>query len=249
MSRVETFAEEKGLTEHIALLKRGALVAQDPNGYEDITGPEALSEEEKTALRVEVEHKWRLPMRLYLTIATCSIGAAVQGWDQTGTNGANIFFPPLFGIGSNSTRDRYLLGLVNAGPYIGSAFLGCWLSDPINNWIGRRGVIFFSAHFCLWPVIGQAFCNNWEQLLICRLLMGIGMGVKASTVPIYAAENSPAAIRGALVMSWREFSPSPPFSEYGTDNKNQKCGRPSASCSGPPSIWLCLAQRTTGGSC
>lgn len=37
--------------------------------------------------------------------------------------------------------------------------------------------------------------------------MGIGMGVKASTVPIYAAENSPPAIRGALVMSWRELTP------------------------------------------
>jgi len=29
------------------------------------------------------------------------------------------------------------------------------------------------------------------------------MGAKASTVPIYAAENSPACIRGALVMSWQ----------------------------------------------
>lgn len=34
--------------------------------------------------------------------------------------------------------------------------------------------------------------------------MGIGMGAKASTVPIYAAENAPASIRGALVMSWRK---------------------------------------------
>jgi hypothetical protein len=33
--------------------------------------------------------------------------------------------------------------------------------------------------------------------------MGIGMGAKASTVPIYAAENSPASIRGALVMTWQ----------------------------------------------
>lgn len=33
--------------------------------------------------------------------------------------------------------------------------------------------------------------------------MGIGMGVKASTVPVYAAENSPAPVRGALVMTWQ----------------------------------------------
>jgi hypothetical protein len=208
LSRVEVFTREKGLSEHVEIFRKGALVAQDPNAYEEISGPEALSEEEKAALIKEVEHKWRLPTKLFLTIATCSIGAAVQGWDQTGTNGANIFFPNYYGIGGTSTHDTILVGLVNAGPYIGSAFIGCWLSDPINNWIGRRGVIFVSAHFCLWPVIGSAFCQTWPQQLVCRLLMGIGMGIKASTVPIYAAENSPAAIRGALVMSWREFATS-----------------------------------------
>ena len=36
--------------------------------------------------------------------------------------------------------------------------------------------------------------------------MGIGMGVKASTVPIYAAENAPASVRGALVMSWQMWT-------------------------------------------
>ncbi|KAL2163599.1 hypothetical protein VTH06DRAFT_5657, partial [Thermothelomyces fergusii] len=202
MSRVHTFAEEKGLMEHIDLLRKGALVAQDPGNFENIDGDEALTEEEKDALRNEINHKWRLPARLFLTIITCSIGAAVQGWDQTGTNGANIFFPDVYGIGSDSTHDTILVGLLNAGPYIGSAFIGCWLSDPINNYFGRRGVIFISAHFCIWPVIGSAFCHTWPQQLACRLLMGIGMGVKASTVPIYAAENSPAVIRGALVMSW-----------------------------------------------
>ncbi|KAG7284012.1 hypothetical protein NEMBOFW57_010370 [Staphylotrichum longicolle] len=209
ISRVEVFAQEKGLTEHVALLRRGALVAQDPSSFDEIDGPEALNDDEKAALRTEAEHKWRLPMKLYLTIATCSIGAAVQGWDQTGSNGANIFFPTVYGIAEKTTRDTLLVGLINAGPYIGSAFIGCWLSDPINNLLGRRGVIFVSAHFCLWPVIGSAFCHTWEQQLACRILMGIGMGVKASTVPIYAAENSPAAIRGALVMSWP-----PPRSTY-----------------------------------
>ncbi|KAI1452409.1 hypothetical protein F4805DRAFT_29859 [Annulohypoxylon moriforme] len=206
MRDVEAFAHEKNLVEYIPVLRKGALVAQNPNDFEDLDGEEALDEVEKTVLRDEILHRWRMPARLFLTIATCSIGAAVQGWDQTGSNGANIFFPDYYGIGSDSTRDKILVGLINSGPYIGSAFIGCWLSDPINNWIGRRGVIFVSAHFCLWPVIGSAFCHTWGQQLACRLLMGIGMGVKASTVPIYAAENAPASIRGALVMSWQMWT-------------------------------------------
>lgn len=29
------------------------------------------------------------------------------------------------------------------------------------------------------------------------------MGAKASTIPVLAAENSPASIRGSLVMGWQ----------------------------------------------
>lgn len=117
MSDVETFAHEKNLVEHIPFLRKGALVAQDPDNYHNIKGPEELTDDEKRVLRNEVEHKWRMPLKLFLTIATCSIGAAVQGWDQTGSNGATIFFPQHYGI----EHDELLVGLVNAGPYIGSA--------------------------------------------------------------------------------------------------------------------------------
>lgn len=80
---------------------------------------------------------------------------------------------------------------------------GCWLSDPLNNWVGRRGTIFVSAIFCCFSVIGSGFTQNWQQLFITRLLLGIGMGAKASTVPPYCAENTPATIRGGLVMCWQ----------------------------------------------
>jgi hypothetical protein len=61
-------------------------VARDPTNYEDISGPEALDDLEVESLRDEVLHKWRQPFALYMTIVICSIGAAVQGWDQTGTS-------------------------------------------------------------------------------------------------------------------------------------------------------------------
>lgn len=162
-------------------IRKGALVARDPTGYEDITGEEVLDQKEIDALRDEVLHKWRITGQLLLTVITCSIGAIVQGWDQTGTNGATVEFPEAYDIGGESIRDKLLVGLVNAAPYLGTAFFGCWMSDPINNRFGRRGTIFFSANFCLWPVIASSFCNTWQQLLACRLLLGMGMGTKAST--------------------------------------------------------------------
>ncbi|GAO46983.1 sugar transporter [Saitoella complicata NRRL Y-17804] len=208
LRQVERFAEEQNMTDIAPLLQKGALVAQNPPAFEEIA---ELEEFEREALRNETLHKWRQPRALYYTIVMCSLGAAVQGWDQTGSNGANLSFPKEFGIAApvgspNHDRDNWIVGLVNAAPYIASAFCGCWLSDPLNFYFGRRGTIFFSAIFCLLSVIGCAFTQNWVELFICRLLLGIGMGSKASTVPIFAAENSPAAIRGGLVMSWQMWT-------------------------------------------
>uniref|UniRef100_A0A2D3VAC4 Probable polyol transporter 5 n=1 Tax=Ramularia collo-cygni TaxID=112498 RepID=A0A2D3VAC4_9PEZI len=210
MADVEHFAETKGLQSELDLLKKGALVAKDPNNFDAL---EILSQEEKDALRFEIDHKWKHPWPLYFTIVVCSIGAAVQGWDQTGSNGANLSFPLEFGIGNGETpgapnhkRDQWLVGLVNAGPYIGASFIGCWLGDPINNYIGRRGTIFISGVFCLLTPIGGAVSQSWEELFITRILMGIGMGLKGASVPVFAAENSPARIRGALVMSWQMWT-------------------------------------------
>ncbi|KAJ2981384.1 hypothetical protein NUW58_g6702 [Xylaria curta] len=206
LADVEEFAHEHGLDEYVPLLRKGALVAQDPTCFEDIQGAEALDEAEIYALKREITHKWSVPRTLYLTIITCSIGAAVQGWDQEGSNGANLTFPRQFEIGGSSDHDVFLVGLINAAPYVGSALIGCWFSDPLNNYFGRRGTIFISAIFCLLTPIGGAVTQNWEQLLVTRLLLGLGMGIKASTVPIFAAENSPASIRGALTMTWQMWT-------------------------------------------
>lgn len=80
-----------------------------------------------------------------------------------------------------------------------------WLSDPINDLIGRRGAIFLGSIFSLFAPIGQACAQTWPQILVCRILLGLGMGLKEVTVPVFSAENAPTSIRGALTMSWQLF--------------------------------------------
>ncbi|KAJ6044292.1 uncharacterized protein N7446_002488 [Penicillium canescens] len=201
---VEEFAQEFNVTDILPELQKGALVARSPTEFESVPD---LTETELTALRDETLHKWRQPRALYFTIILCSVGAAVQGWDQTGSNGANLSFPDAFGIpetdNPNAYRNQWIVGVVNAAPYIASAVLGCWLSDPCNRILGRRGTIFISSIFCVLAPIGSAVTQTWEQLFATRLLLGLGMGLKASTIPIFCAENTPAVIRGGLVMSWQ----------------------------------------------
>lgn len=152
MANVTKLAEETGLTEHLHVLRQGALVAQDPDNFEAIDGEYALDEGQKDALHQEILHKWRVPKLLYLTIITCSIGAAVQGWDQEGSNGANLSFPLEFGIDGEDDRAVFLVGLINSAPYIGSAFIGCWISDPLNNYLGRKCELFFTILFIDAPI-------------------------------------------------------------------------------------------------
>ncbi|KAL5357683.1 hypothetical protein BJX96DRAFT_145013 [Aspergillus floccosus] len=201
---VEEFASEHGLEESLPLLRKGVLISRDPENYRSVPD---LTEEDLTAIENEVLHKWRQPWSLYFTIILCSIGAAVQGWDQTGSNAANLSFPAQMGIPQTgvpeAARNQWIMGVVNAGPYIASACLGCWLSDPVNDYFGRRGAIFGSAIFCFVAPLGGAFTQTWPQMFVTRLLLGLGMGLKGSTIPIYCAENTPAVIRGGLVMSWQ----------------------------------------------
>ena len=81
-----------------------------------------------------------------------------------------------------------------------------WLSDPLNHLFGRRITIFIAAIFSLLAPIGCACAQTWGQLVACRMLLGIGMGLKEVTVPIYSAEVAPTNVRGGLVMSWQMWT-------------------------------------------
>ena len=72
-----------------------------------------------------------------MTVIVCSLAAAVQyvppsllwltwlivyrGWDQTGSNGANLSFPDVFGIpiddpsNPQTSRNQWIVGVINSG--------------------------------------------------------------------------------------------------------------------------------------
>lgn len=104
------FAESHGIAEHAALFGRAALVARDQDRFEKVPD---LDEQERDALIYERDHKWHATKMLWYSISLCAIGAATQGWDQTGSNGANLSFPEEFGL-TGTGRDEWIVGLINA---------------------------------------------------------------------------------------------------------------------------------------
>lgn len=126
---VENFAAENELKDILPLLRKGALAAQNPRAIDHI--PE-LDDDDRRTLHFESTHRWKHPRILYYTIILNSIAAAIQGWDQTGSNGANLSFPVEFGIpdtgpacraAGTCEKNSWIVGFVNSCPYIAIALL------------------------------------------------------------------------------------------------------------------------------
>ncbi|KAF7679855.1 general substrate transporter [Alternaria burnsii] len=208
LRHAETFIQRSGLRDYREHLRKGASLAQSRKLFDNGDsghGGMILDDKEREALRKEYsDNRWDQfdqPKRLYFLVACCSLGAAVQGWDQTAVNGAQIYFQEPLGIDKNTN----LLGLVNGAPYLCCA-LACCLNYPLNRYLDRRGVIFATCLISSVTCLLQAFSRTWWHLFLARFALGFGIGPKSATIPIYAAEAAPENIRGALVMMWQMWT-------------------------------------------
>ncbi|KAH9814218.1 hypothetical protein DFH28DRAFT_895265 [Melampsora americana] len=198
------FCEKNALLDQVDNFKRGAVLAADPKNLERITH---ITDEERQFIDAETSHKWRQPMIMYYIAVISSMAAIVQGMDESVVNGAQLYYYDEFGIGSDGTNKTAIIqGLVNSAPYLCCAVFACWLTDPLNRLMGRRGVIFLSCAIAGLASIWEAFTYSWPQLFAARLVLGLGIGPKSATAPIYTAECAPASIRGALVMQWQMWT-------------------------------------------
>ena len=200
-------------TDWLIYIRKGAFLAQGGMKAFDRPREDGLSlrDSEVKALMSEATRKWDQPFILYALVACCSLGAAVQGWDETAVNQAQLFFAlPRnqggFGLGGTPEHPNQRLGWINSAPYLCCAILGCWLTEPLNRYLGRRGALFVACLVSSASCLGQAFTNNWWQMLIARFCLGLGLGPKSATAPIYASECAPKNIRGGLVMMWQMWT-------------------------------------------
>ncbi|KAI0170426.1 hypothetical protein BJ166DRAFT_195090 [Pestalotiopsis sp. NC0098] len=163
------------------------------------------------------------PPYFYWLVTLCCLSAVVQGFDETVINGAQTSlkaaFPDIIGkeaIAKSSEDDKtavLLLGLFNGAPYIVSAvacLLTHWLNRLpffINGKLGRRGVISAACLVSFASCLAQGLVgNNFYAVLASRLVLGLGIGPKSATVPIFASECAPSRLRGAAVTLWQMWT-------------------------------------------
>ena len=89
---IDTFMDKTGIDlSYYEVIARGAFLAQDRCAFsrprED---KRRLSQEETEALEREENDKWNQPYVLYALVACCSLGASVQGFDESAINGGTV---------------------------------------------------------------------------------------------------------------------------------------------------------------
>lgn len=199
---IGAFAKQYKLEHKLDVLRKAALLT-----HEDIAeGNPGVTEEESLAFQQEKDRKWSQPLLMYLCIAATAFGAIGQGWAQASMNGANLYYPKLFDIASHSLHDTLIVGLINSGIYLSNGLLGSWLVAPLNHRFGRRGATCLGVVITLSFNVAGSMAGSWPVLLACRLALGVGLGIISGTLNIFAAECSPATIRGGLAVSWQAFT-------------------------------------------
>ena len=72
---VDKFCNDNNLSEYQEVFRKGALVAQNPSGAQDL---DILNQADKHILEREHTHKWSHPTQLYYLVIMCSLCAAVR---------------------------------------------------------------------------------------------------------------------------------------------------------------------------
>lgn len=202
------FARKYELPNEDDIFARAAVLARSPEHYDHMS---LLTEEERLACYDEQYHPLRnMPPKLIAIICAAAMGAAVQGMDETVINGAQLFYPKVMSLGEETQRNDWLKGLINGAPYLCCAGVSCFMTDFLNNWLGRKRVIFWtcviSAVTCLLQAFAPTGTRGWHYLFAMRFLLGLGIGPKSATVSIYLAECSTKKLRGIICMNWQAFT-------------------------------------------
>ncbi len=148
-------------------------------------------QERKRRDATEAPHSSR-SLSVYFIAAVASIGGLLFGYDTGVISGALLFLRQSFGL--NATTQEIAVSAVLAGAIIGSLLAG-----RLNDAIGRKMTLLLLAVIFTVGALLTAISPNLAFFLVCRVIVGLGIGAAASVVPVYISEIAPARLRGRLV--------------------------------------------------
>lgn len=121
-----------------------------------------------------------------------ALGGFLFGYDTAVISGTIAQVTEQFGL--DALQQGWYVGCALIGSIIGVLFAGI-LSDKF----GRKSTMILSAILFSTSAIGCAVSTDFNQLVIYRIIGGVGIGVVSIISPLYISEVAVAQYRGRLV--------------------------------------------------
>jgi SP family arabinose:H+ symporter-like MFS transporter len=128
--------------------------------------------------------------------AVASLGGFLFGYDTAVISGT-----------IDQVKTQFRLDDLMTGWYVGCALAGSiggvMFAGSLSDKFGRKTVLFLSAFLFSISGLGCMIAGNEVQLVIARILGGVGIGVASVISPLYIAEISLPSFRGRLVSMYQ----------------------------------------------
>jgi SP family arabinose:H+ symporter-like MFS transporter len=141
------------------------------------------------------EHSNRMAYVIWLS-AVASLGGFLFGYDTAVISGTVNQVSAQFGL-NDITRGWYV------GCALAGSIAGVLVAGSLSDRFGRKIVLIISAVLFSVSGIGCMIAADEVQLVIARILGGLGIGVASVISPLYIAEISVPNFRGRLVSMYQ----------------------------------------------
>ena len=128
---------------------------------------------------------------IFLSVVA-AMGGFLFGYDTAVISGTIAQVSQLFEL--DALQQGWYVGCALVGSIVGVLFAGI-LSDKF----GRKLTMIISASLFSVSALGCAVCADFTQLVLYRIIGGVGVGVVSFVSPLYISEVAVAQYRGRLV--------------------------------------------------
>lgn len=138
-----------------------------------------------------MENRSNIGYVIFLAIVA-ALGGILFGYDTAVISGTTADVSAQFSL--NDMSKGWYVGCALVGSIIGVAFAGM-----LSDYLGRKKTMLIAAVLFSVSAIGCMLCKGYGDLVVYRIIGGLGIGIVSIVSPIYISEISPAKIRGTMV--------------------------------------------------
>lgn len=127
----------------------------------------------------------------------CGTDMTLFGYDQGVFGGVIVTadFLDTLGIANNTSLQGTITALYDIG-----CFFGAIAAYFVGDWLGRKRTILLGTTIMSIGALLQITTYSVAQIIVGRIVAGIGNGINTATAPPWQAETSKASWRGKLIV-------------------------------------------------